>query len=184
MEKAKRSYIEVKNFIAYANDYINRNPNERSKFTFALNKLKDKLRKSVDDTEFEISEAREILEAEYCLKDKDTGAFKDKQIVLGPQQVVYKKEFNFDGEKKMRERRKDLLLSYENDEKYFIEFVPFYVEIPPMLDISWLKWFYGFVFRPMDEIEEAEWYEEQGEMIKKRIEEEMKKQLTLSNGNK
>lgn len=142
-------------FLAYAKQYIARFPNERSQLTFALNsKYINKLKKWHEEVERTLNDKKEELEGKYCVKDEKTQGFLEREVFAG-NQIVFKKHFTEDGDKKRKEE-------YDKFEEKILsesfEFQEYVVPVPPLIDISWVEAFSGFVFKEMGEEEMEKWY--------------------------
>lgn len=155
-------------FLGYASGYIKQNSKERSQLTLALhNHFISKYKNLRADVERELNEKREELEAAYCLKDPQTKTFIEKEVILPNGQVIFKKSFTAESAKK----KKDDYDKFESElfEREVDGFKPYIVPVPPMIDISWVKQFYGFVFEEMSPEQESAWYlaQDQSEKEKK-----------------
>lgn len=147
-------------FIGYAKQYVGKAQKERSILTFALQKFIDKYKKFTDEYQSDLNEKRSELEAKHCLKEKGTDAFIEKEVIVG-QQVIFRKSFSADGDQKMK---KEMDKYEEGYGSTTIDFTPYVVPVPALIDISWVKEFTGFVFNEMTEKEEQEWYLNQEEV--------------------
>ncbi len=152
-------------FLAYAKQYISKFDKERSQLTYALQvKFLNKYKKFQEEIDERLRNKRDELDSIYCIKDKETGAFSEKEIVISGQ-VIFKKNFTPEGEKKKR-------IEYDKFEKEIfeeqvIDFSEYIVDIPTRIDITWIDEFTGFVFKEMTDEEKMSWYLSQTEPDKK-----------------
>jgi len=146
--------VDFKAFYSHAIAYLNSFPNERSVLTYALQKLTSKYKKQALKLDEETTSKISDTDAKYCLKDKETGAFLEREYEIGGQ-LVYKKQFDQVGESAKKKDIDDFIKAQNERE---IEFEPHFVQIPSNIDISWVRPFTDFVFEPMSEEQEQEWY--------------------------
>lgn len=159
-------YADFEAFYKMANDYIVKFPKERSVLTYALNvKFLDKHKKALTAISAKLQEKRADLDAEHALKDKETGAFLEQKVSIGSGEkagVVFRKTFDKKGESTVLTEFKDYKKTVD-DELY--KFEPYFVDVPRNIDIKYLKAFTGFVFKPMTEKEEIDWYLAQNQPV-------------------
>jgi len=141
-------------FLGFAKQYTNRFSKERSKLTYILNKFSDKYKKFNEKYVKELTEKRAELEVKYCLKDKETQAFVEKEVIVQGQ-VIFRKSFTKEAEAELKKEYDAFEEKLGAEE---VEFEPYIVPIPDKIDITWVKEFTGFVFNPMTEEEEEKWY--------------------------
>lgn len=156
--------IQSKELVGFLNNsetYLKNFNKERSQLTLALSKLNNKYKKFYEKYHEEANQKKSDLEAEFCAKDKDGNFIEDNVVVGG--QVIFRKKFNKDQDKKFR----DSFDAYDNDHgNEFVDFEPHFVPVPANLHISWVQAFTGFVFKEMTDEELEKWYLQQGEVKK------------------
>lgn len=149
--------VKTSKFAGYyksAVNYLRAYPGERSQLTYALNKLTTKYRKAAEEIDESIQQNRQESDVKFCLKDKETGAFLEKETIISGQ-VIYRKQFDIAGEK-ARNEAVNKFLDDLNDTDF--EFEAHIVSIPAGLDIGWVEAFSGFVFSEQSESEKLDWY--------------------------
>lgn len=145
---------ELVDFFNLAIVYIRRNPNERTRLTYALNKLTCKYEGKIKEFNSRVEEIRNDAESEFCLKDKHTGAFLEREV-KNADTIYFRKQFDRQGEESKRNKIESEILSLRSRQ---VDFEPYIIDIPYDFDMSFLTFFTGFIFSKMSEEDELDWY--------------------------
>lgn len=149
-------------FLRAAEAYVNLNPKERSKVTYALNKLTKRLETIADRYRKSRADKMEDIQAELCSKD-EKGNFLETHVEAAGQ-LFFRKKFTKDGDSASKKKIDE---AYEKIDSELVEFEPHIVDVPSDINISFYNEFKGFIFKEMSEGEEEKWYLAQQEEEKK-----------------
>lgn len=138
--------------------YIKCFPKERSKLTYALQKLALKYKKVLENYSKDRAEAMEAAQVEYCSKDKD-GNFLETHHEVGGQ-VIFRKRYTKENEARYKAAVDE---AYKLIDGATVDFEPHLVPVPDAIDITWVQELTGFVFKEMTPEEEEKWYMSQKE---------------------
>lgn len=153
----KKTLEELVTFRFKASVYQDKKKKERSKVTFALQKLSQKYEKKQQELNAELQEKVDKVTVQHAsLKDGNLleNRFDFKEGFKGESTQI---RYSYTAEKKIQldAEISKLKKEYQNME---VEIDPFHVDIPEGFDMSFYPYFKDFIFKPISEEEEMELY--------------------------
>lgn len=152
----KKTLEELVIFRFKASVYLEKNNKERSKVTFALQKLSQKYEKKQQELNAELQEKVDKVTVQYASL-KDGNLIENRFDHKGSRGEETQIRYAYTAEKKIQldAEISKLKKEYQNME---IDVDPFHVDIPEGFDMSFYPYFKDFVFKPISEEEEMEIY--------------------------
>lgn len=158
------TYKQMVNFLNNAPKYLGEKESERSRLTFALEKLIKKYEpqlKKINEIHDDVREKIQDTRIDFASLDKDDNIIELPTVENNRQVVRYK--FKRDKQKQLEAfiAKANRELAEEMEKKTF-EVAVHQVPLPENLDSLWLESFTPFVLAPMTEEQEEAWYLAQG----------------------
>ena len=154
----KTTFRKALQFEGHANEYLKKNPKERSAFTLALEKIlgRESFKRALADFRYELQEEVEKLRGDFREKDKD-GNFKERIIGEGTANASILPVFKPGEEDKFKKKVKDMETE-RLDEADAFTFKPYLVPAPKTLEFRYIEPLTGFVLDPMNEEQLDQFY--------------------------
>ena len=152
----KKTLEELVTFRFKAAVYQDKNKNERSKVTFALQKLSQKYEKKQQELNAELQEKVDKVTVQHASL-KDGNLIENRFDHKGFRGEETRVRYSYTPEKKIQldVEISKLRKEYQNME---VEIDPFHVPIPEGFDMSFYPNFKDFIFEPISEEEEMQLY--------------------------
>jgi hypothetical protein len=145
------TYVKVIDFVNSAQAYLKAkdNKNERSQLTYALTKLSKKYEPHVEKFNEKVRDKRVALAS----KEKDSENLVEREFFKGTPQAQTRYAYTPDAQKRLDDAIRNVGNEVITDslEKHW-------VDVPASIDPAYLDVFTPFVFAPMTEAQEMEWY--------------------------